>query len=856
MKILKKIYNFFSNNKLVSMTLFFATFIITYSYYVNEVVPFGKYSLLCVDFYHQYGPMTYEYVHRLLGNGSIVYSFYQGLGLPIFRNFLNYLSSPVNLLLLFFNKSNHLTGLSLVIGLKAVLSATTCAYYLKKKFKNNSILLVPLSLLYAFSAYYRAYYWNLMWIDGMVFLPLITLGIENIINNDKWKLYLVSLFIMIIANYFIAYMICIYCVIYFIVYLLYKTDYKKKFKDILLFISKKTLKFGGISLLAGALTAFLMLPMATSMASISATGSEMPTSQYYLFTLTDFIKNHLSCVNSVIFKSDPVNTPNVSAGIISIFLLFTYILNINIPKKNKICYLSIYIIFLTIIFVPQLDFIIQAFHVPNDLPYRYSFIYTFIMIIIGAYSIQNLDKESFIKLLISFVLIIGFVLIIYNEGFDNASKEAILINVIVLSIFLLFFLLGKYLKPYRSIFYFSLILVASIDCIESMNYGLQVSQIANNFYSSTEEMDRKIDYIHNYDNSQFYRIDAVYNHTLNDSAKSFYNGITTFSSMAYENMAKLQKKLGNKGNDINSYLYVIQTPVYDMMFDTKYIIGNEIDTNRYTRLNYKDDSIYQFNMSLGLAYGVYDDIFDWDYKNTSPIKVQNDYITRATHVENVFNEMTPIRKEELASDSLRLVKYTYENPKELMYLYFKTSSVSFVKIGNELYAKNDDYQNIELGPYSYNDYDDEYLISVLSEDETIEIIVGYNYYLEDSAIPYYIDSNKLNEAYEVLRNKTMAITSFNEDTITGQMYLNEDSLIYTSIPYDKGWEVYINDKRVETYSIGDALLAFNAEKGLSKIELRYRIPKFKLGLIISTISLAIVFQLLYLDKKKTIKKKS
>ena len=119
-----------------------------------------------------------------------------------------------------------------------------------------------------------------------------------------------------------------------------------------------------------------------------------------------------------------------------------------------------------------------------------------------------------------------------------------------------------------------------------------------------------------------------------------------------------------------------------------------------------------------------------------------------------------------------------------------------------------------------------------------------------------MDTDKLNEAYAILRDKTMAITSFKEDTITGQLYLNDSSLVYTSIPYDKGWEVYVNDKKVNTYSIGNALLAFRADKGLNKIELRYKIPKLKLGLIISTISLSILFQLFYLDKKKTIKKKS
>ena len=855
MKALKKIITFFTNNRLLLMTLFFATLIINYTFYVNYVTPYGKYSLLCVDFYHQYGPMTYEFVHRILGNGSIVYSFYQGMGLPIFRNFLNYLSSPFNILLLFFNKNNHLIGLSLVIGIKSIFSACTCAYYLKNKFKSNSYLLVPICLLYAFSAYYRAYYWNLMWIDGMVFLPLITLGIENIINKGKWKLYLVSLFMMIIANYFIAYMICMYCVIYFIVYLIYKTNLKDDAKEISLYYRNKTLMFAAYSILAGGLSAFLMLPMATSMTSISATGSDMPTTQYYLFTLMDFIKNHLSCVNSVIFKSDPVNTPNVSAGVISVFLLLSYVLNTKIPKRSKFCYLSIFFIFIAIFFVPQLDFIIQAFHVPNDLPYRYSFIYTFILCLIGAYSILNLDKESLIKVLLMFAIVMGLVIVIYIEGFDNASREAILINTIVLFLFVLFYLLGKYLKPYQSIFYFAIILVVTIDCIECLNYGLQVSQVAENFYSSTERIDKEIDYIHNYDNSLFYRIDSPDNHTLNDSAKSFYNGITTFSSMAYEDLSKLQKYLGNQGNNINSYLYVIQTPVYDMMFDTKYIIGNELDTTRYTKLNFQDNNIYKFNNTLGLAFGVYDDVFNWDYTNSNAIKVQNDFVEKATHIDNIFNAMVPEKEETLDNTLTKVITYTYKNPNEMMYLHWSNATVSFVKVGDDLYAKDDNYERIEaLGSYSYHTYEDEHLVTVTSNEEYVTVTVGYTFYTDNVVTPYYIDSNKFNEVYNLLKDKTLTITSFKEDTIQGQMYLNEDSTVYTSIPYDSGWNVYVNGKKVKTYKIGNSLLAFKSTKGLNTIEFRYKIPKLKLGLIISTISLAILFQVLYKEKFKEKKK--
>ena len=69
--------------------------------------------------------------------------------------------------------------------------------------------------------------WNIMWLDGMVFLPLITLGIENIVNKQKWKFYTIFLAIMLISNYFIGYMICLFSVVYFIFYNTLKTKYDK-----------------------------------------------------------------------------------------------------------------------------------------------------------------------------------------------------------------------------------------------------------------------------------------------------------------------------------------------------------------------------------------------------------------------------------------------------------------------------------------------------------------------------------------------------------------------------------------------------------------------------------------------------
>ena len=81
--------------------------IIIFSIYkLQDVAPLGKNSLLTVDFYHQYGPMLAELYDRIHNGSNLIYSFNTGLGLPFFRNFFNYLSSPLNILIFLFKRKN------------------------------------------------------------------------------------------------------------------------------------------------------------------------------------------------------------------------------------------------------------------------------------------------------------------------------------------------------------------------------------------------------------------------------------------------------------------------------------------------------------------------------------------------------------------------------------------------------------------------------------------------------------------------------------------------------------------------------------------------------------------------------
>ena len=123
----------------------------------------------------------------------------------------------------------------------------------------------------------------------MIMLPLIILGIENIINKGKCTLYIISLIYLMYSSYYIGYMVCIFSVIYFLVYFVIsytsgkidnnfisskKLSFKRLFNN--KFINRG-LKFAVSSLFAGAVCAFFLIPVYRILSGSSATSDDFPT---------------------------------------------------------------------------------------------------------------------------------------------------------------------------------------------------------------------------------------------------------------------------------------------------------------------------------------------------------------------------------------------------------------------------------------------------------------------------------------------------------------------------------------------------------------------------------------------------
>ena len=79
--------------------------------------------------------------------------------------------------------------------------------------------------------------------------------------------------------------------------------------------------------------------------------------------------------------------------------------------------------------------------------------------------------------------------------------------------------------------------------------------------------------------------------------------------------------------------------------------------------------------------------------------------------------------------------------------------------------------------------------------------------------------------------------------------MKESGYFVTSIPYDKGFTIKVDNKIVEKQIVNKAFLGFKLSKGNHKIEINYKAPLQKEGMIISIIGLISFLILLIIDKK-------
>ncbi len=860
----------------------------------NSIVPFGDKTVLRMDLYHQYGPLFAELYDVVKGEGNFIYSWKSGLGSCFLGNYFNYLSSPIGAIIMFFGHKNIPEAIGAMVLIKAALSSSAFAYYIKRSFKNQSIVTVSFGVLYAFCGYMLAYYWNVMWLDAMILLPIVLLGIERIIDHGKPVTYIVSLSLTMFSNYYMSYMICIFSVLYFFYFHIIrkgngdrlsadfaeKKGFLNRLKNSRFFRSGVIFAFASIA--AAGIMAFALLPVANILTSSSATSGTFPKDAQTYFKFFDFMANHLANLTTTIRSSGTDVLPNVYCGVLTVILAPLYFFTKSISKKEKIATIILLAVLYFSFNINILNYIWHGFHYPNDLPYRQSFIYSFILLIMAYKTFLRLGEFTSRQIGAVGVALLGFIIFVEKLTSKNVGTGTIIYSVAFIILYVLVLTIFKDKRYDKSLLVLILLLCSCTEAVLCDTVPLNISVDKTPYVSDYDDFNEIKENLDIIEDGDFYRMELTNLRTRMDPSWYNYNGVSVFSSMANQNVSSLQKNLGMMSNAINSYTYNPQTPVYNMMHSLKYIVNNDsynaLNSPYYTAsIQNEKFQVYKNNYYLPIGYCVNSATEFWasevyinEWKSLdsgNPFKLQEDYISLATGVDGIFEKLeiasanysniTPFP--DLTQNVFSFNKTTADAAANVVF-YIQTKKAGNVYVYFETTGHNGANVTVSssLGTTTQSTSQNCILdLGYFNPGETMSVTVPFE--ANSGTLKFYayeINDEKLNESYNILKNNQLIVEAFDDTYIEGKFTAKEDCLFYTSIPYDDGWKIFIDGEEVskdDIVALGDSYLCVRVLKGNHTISFSYEAPGLVSGIGISIITLLTIL-IIFLRKRSKAKR--
>ncbi len=863
-KIIKRISFFLYNNRIILLSFFIPVFILTFTLALQRVYPFGGRSVLIIDLYHQYAPFLLELRNKMMTFSSFYYTWSGGLGSNFIPLYAYYLASPLNLLLILF-PPNHITEAILVLILiKVGLSGVCFTIYLMGVHKEQKLSMVAFSIMYALSGYVLAYFWNVMWMDGVYLFPLVVLGLVKLVRDGKGSLFCISLTVLIFSNFYMAFFICLFLLLYYPICLLQYHSLKKPW-----ILLKKTGQFALFALLAAGMTAVLLLPTWIALRSTSATGDIFPKILSHSFDLFDYISRHLVLAPPTIREG----LPNLYGSMALLIFLPVYFFSRSIRHREKLTH-GFLLLFLLISFnTNMLDFIWHGFHFPNQLPYRNSIVYIFLVLTMAYPAFQKL--EEFTRKQIGTVCVTVMFLILLIQKLHTPSPDIwmIYVNIILVMVYGAVLTLDRIRLSEARIFSFCLAFLLVVVGELTVNTILTVTTIDNTEYyasrsgyssgTQVEEIRDQITAIQQEDTS-FYRMELMPPKTTNDPFLYGYKGLSVFSSTFPEQTVQGMKRLGYHNNGINSYKYEGSTILLDALFGIRYLIrrSDDVEDRLRTPISVLEEiTVYKSPYALSLGFLAPEKMKTWKNSSSNPLSVQDDLIQKLTGIDNV---LLPLKQQQGKNKNLvyegsgtKFYRYKRTNPdkestavvqvlveeEQQVYLYLDTApsqiNHGFVMIGDKKVDFNAQRSTLVDIGYCHPDIPIEVHLVIKASDDA-----SGKFELQASGL----QQMEFEKAISIMKEASLILDQFNDTQITGQITALSQGLMIMTIPYDKGWKVTVDGKSVETFAFYESFLSFVLSPGHHTIELKYVPEKLYVGLGISVASLLIFLCTLLLPK--------
>lgn len=896
-------------NKIYFIAFLIPVIIMYAAYVIFKVYPFGDESVLVLDLNGQY-VYYFEALRDAFWSGdeSIFYNWSRNLSGGFAGVIGYYLASPFTLIVLLLPRTMLLGSLMIMQLVKLGSAAVTFCYYLQKSKKLSPVHALVFSVLYALCAYGVIQLIDPMWIDGLILLPMIILGVEYLVDDGRKLNYIIPLALMMIANFYIGYMICIFTALYYLYYVIFGCQNAEK-KNRLYEIWQSFLRIGISTIAALACAAFMLLPVYNALKLGKFDFTAEPDFSYATqFSPLDFFPQLM------VAQYDSVNVqglPEIYCGILTVVLVPLFFLNKEIKALKKVGYALLAAALFTCMYIRPLDMVWHGFQMPNWLPFRYSFTFSFVLLCMAAETFKNLNGIKLTAIGGTLAGIVLFLLITESRNVEHIAARDIWICVALAAVYCGFVFLCR--KKERALSFAAPVMILAVSCGELLYNCVDTLKAEDkeivysgrstwyNFIENGREVTQNL---YDYDSS-FYRAEKTFHRAVNDNAAFGLRGVSHSSSVMNAKLLKFLEAMGYSTSTFYSR-YDGATPITDSVLGIKYAMDrnykSDVGTDNYKRLvdtayeyafsyEYTDEDnkeriidVYENPYALSIGYMADENIryierFGTDNTfNSQNILMStisgNTDIDLTTGQFNSFNEY--FKKIEVDPNSFVLNNVTTSPYGEQtmytagegdptvdmfitvpsdkpIYFYFKTENQKEVNLWLSTdQDENGNYINHSfVGQYFENH---NYHTVELGSFEPGSVInlrmtVANEYTIVKDFFFYEFDEELFADSINTLKQNQWELTETDGNHLEGTITAGEGQIMLTSIPYEPGWTVKVDGKKTEYIEIAEALIGIDLEPGVHTIEMTYSPPGFKVGILLLIAGAAFIVLIYRYDKK-------
>lgn len=832
----------------------------------RDCYPFGNNTVLLGDANVQYYWFEEMLLDKIKNGESILFSWQAGLGFEFYQNFFYYLASPFNIIAMIIGNWDMELGIVVTMLVQIGMCSVTMLYYLTHTARNKkngsvvcTLLCIAFSLAYGMGNYMLAYQYNYIWLISLMLAPIVMLGVERLVWEGYVHLYIVSLTLVFITNFYFAWFICILSFAWYI-------DCLRGSKREML---SATGSFFASSFISALISAFTLVPCFLAIFGQTDRSTQNASVRVDFWGYWgDFIQSFLWGI-PVDQIGSGYFTYNNYVGIAVLTTTMFFFTNRSINKYARIKRLIILSILSVALNWEVGSYIFHGFTLPNSYSNRFAFILSVFIIITAFEEMVNWDRcklKGLIAVIIASVLFVLYALMGSNY---IASTGSYFVTILLSAYCIICFILCNK----KSIGEYALIVNIAVVCMCELVCNAFIVSDTSKCISQKDIRGTYawIDEYNSFDLSPGDRKSSwvTSQHGMGNSDASM------FSSVISKDVIELYKRLGMSYQaNSRSYTYMGTTPVVDMMFNVRYVLtdhdinfgGYEADYynsfyNKYIERN-MTYGIYENKYVVGAGYVTSSDMSKWQLNGVNPFYTQNSYINNAFGIDGVFEEIncTDVTISAVGCDivDIKGLAVQYKNNIE-------NSSMGRASNTYEFYSPEDMYMyiyvNDDVGMSCNISIDDKTLGSggtYISAAEMIDVgtvkkgqkitvyvlnnsISGYTSTTHISIMKY--NEDNMQKARSLASENTYNITEWKSSKVKGVINSNKDGLLYTSIPYYKGMSVYVDGGKEQIQKLGGALCGVRITKGEHVVEFRYFPYGLKLGIALSI--LGIFFMALY-----------